>query len=85
METDFDLVICDFEIGEETGADLIEYLIKRRIELPFFLYTGHCEIQTRDFDHLDYPLVVIHKPHYDTLLTVISEVMTWPPRGQVFA
>ena len=79
----FDLVICDFQMNGETGADLLERLAAEKIRLPFFLYTSNPTITEDSFTHLDYVFTVIQKPDLDGLLVKVSEVMVSSARASL--
>ncbi len=75
-EERFDLIICDFQMNGETGANLLERLIADEIRLPFILYTGNPTIRRDSFPHLDYAFTVIQKTDLDDLMVQVSGALS---------
>jgi CheY-like chemotaxis protein len=73
----FDLIICDFQLAGETGADFLRLVTNEHIKLPFLFFTSH-NIEVSDFQNLDFPFFVIRKPYLDDLLKNVSEILAWP-------
>ncbi|RZN44949.1 response regulator, partial [archaeon] len=40
-EQDFDAVLCDYQVGGETGIEFLEWFRQRHAHLPFIFLTGH--------------------------------------------
>lgn len=71
-EFKFDLIVCDFEMPDGNGSEVLKYLRELNSSIPFILFTGRYDIEIS----IQKPLIeVISDKSYETLFKVIQKQM----------
>ena len=69
-EFNFDLIVCDFEMPDGNGSEVLKYLRELKSTIPFILFTGRFDIEMP----IQKPIIeVISDKSYETLFKVIQK------------
>jgi len=71
----FDIIICDYEMPDGTGADVLRYLRQHQIMTPTILFSAHSDLSME----LESPLShVIRDKDYTKLFSILKEFKEVP-------
>ncbi len=68
----FDIIISDYEMPDGRGTEILEYLIQKKEEIYFILFTSHMYPRLPIITN-DYFLGVVGKLGYDELLELLFQ------------
>ncbi len=80
-ESNFDLVLCDFRLGDKEGSEVLQEIKAIRLETAVIIITGYSDIKIAvdvikagAFDYITKPLIP------DEVLNVIQRALTMPAK-----
>lgn len=69
-----DVVVCDINLGEENGFQLIEELKNNLLEIPFIIVSGDVDLEKEARAKKLGAVAIMEKPfHYEELLEIIDK------------
>lgn len=69
-EDQIDFIICDYELPDGTGREVLDYLIKNKFQIPMIIFSGYLNFSLKK----EFPLVsIIRDKNFETLLEEIKK------------
>ncbi|MGE3610302.1 MAG: response regulator [Bacteriovoracaceae bacterium] len=66
----FDIIICDYELPDGTGEDVLKHLRQQKIVTPTILFSAHSDLSMEITEPLSH---VISDKDYARLFTILKE------------
>nr|BDT29051.1 response regulator [Bacteriovorax sp. HI3] len=78
----FDLVLCDYDMPEGKGDNLLLYLRENKYHVPFIFFTGNSELRIE----LQFPLIeTVTEKDFSKLMAAIRKTAIFEVRGTIFS
>lgn len=77
IDNEIQIVVCDYNMADDNGFDLLNFVEEHRKQIPFILYTGERALETSHINYKGFHL--IRKPEIKKLIATLKILLSTEP------